>query len=81
MPPSGLWENAPLDGDVEILINGQPRTIAGEASVASLLDDLGMAARHVAVEVNGELVPRGSHAERLLRPGDRLEIVTLVGGG
>ena len=66
---------------VEILINGRPHAISGQASVASLLDDLGMTARVVAVEVNQELVPRSDHAERLLRPGDRLEIVTLVGGG
>ncbi len=66
---------------VEILINGRPHAISGQVSVASLLDDLDMTARYVAVEVNQELVPRGQHAEHLLRPGDRLEIVTLVGGG
>lgn len=66
---------------VEILINGRPHAISGQVSVASLLDDLDMTARYVAVEVNQELIPRGQHAEHLLRPGDRLEIVTLVGGG
>ena len=66
---------------IEILINGRPHAISSQASVASMLDDLGMTARVVAVEVNQELVPRDQHAERLLRPGDRLEIVTLVGGG
>ena len=66
---------------VEIHINGRPHAISSLANVASLLDDLGMTARYVAVEVNQELIPRGQHAECLLRPGDRLEIVTLVGGG
>ena len=79
-------ENTPLQGDtkipiIEIVVNGNPRTIQNDATVAALLGELGMAARHVAVEVNEELIPRERHAECLLGPGDRLEIVTLVGGG
>ena len=70
-----------MEGDVEILVNGQRHTTSGEATVEALLDELGMAQRHVAVEVNEELIPRRHHARRLLGPGDRLEIVTLVGGG
>ena len=74
-------ENAPLQGDVEILVNGQLHKTSGETTVAALLGELGMADRHVAVEVNEELIPRERHAERVLGSGDRLEIVTLVGGG
>jgi len=89
-------ENAPLDGDVEspvkeipvkemsvieIVVNGDPRAIQNDATVAALLDELGMAVRHVAVEVNEELIPRERHADQVLGQGDRLEIVTLVGGG
>jgi sulfur carrier protein len=66
---------------VEVLVNGQPQTVADGATVAELLAERGMTARHVAVEVNLELVPRGAHAERILKAGDRLEVVTLVGGG
>jgi sulfur carrier protein len=64
-----------------IQVNGQPREIDAGASVAKLLDELGVTQPHVAVELNLEVVPRARHSETLLREGDRLEIVTLVGGG
>ncbi|MHC4399464.1 MAG: sulfur carrier protein ThiS [Planctomycetota bacterium] len=66
---------------MEISINGQPRRVDEGATVAQLLDDLGLSTKYVAVEVNLELVPRARHAEHRLADGDRLEIVTLVGGG
>ncbi len=66
---------------IEIVVNGEPRQIALGATVASLLADLGVEPRQVAVEVNLELVPRTRHAERALAAGDNLEVVTLVGGG
>ena len=55
--------------------------VASEATIAALLDQLGLPAKQVAVELNLELVPRDAHAARTLHEGDRLEIVTLVGGG
>lgn len=64
-----------------IVVNGQPRSVTAETSVAKLLAELGVQPQHCAVEINLELVPRGQHAARMLAPGDRLEIVTLVGGG
>ena len=64
-----------------ISCNGQPRTVAAGTTVAALLVELGLEPRHVAVEVNLELVPRARHAERRLAAEDRVEIVTLVGGG
>ena len=66
---------------VEIVVNGQPRRVPEGTTVAALLGQLGLAERYVAVEVNLGLVPRARHAEHRLAPGDRLEIVTLVGGG
>jgi len=66
---------------LEIVYNGQTRQIADGATVAALLGELELPARYVAVEVNQQVVPRGQHAEHQLRPGDRLEVVTLVGGG
>ncbi|HVX59635.1 MAG TPA: sulfur carrier protein ThiS [Pirellulales bacterium] len=66
---------------IEIVVNGEPRQIARGTTVASLLADLGVEPRQVAVEVNLELVPRTRHAERALAAGDNLEVVTLVGGG
>ena len=66
---------------MEITVNDQPRQVAQRITVAELLAALDLADRHVAVEVNRELVPRQQHAQRRLAEGDRLEIVTLVGGG
>lgn len=66
---------------MQIIVNDQPREVACGCSVADLLQELGLTGKPVAVEVNLELVPRPSHAARRLAAGDRLEIVTLVGGG
>ncbi|WP_115528749.1 sulfur carrier protein ThiS [Xanthomonas arboricola] len=49
--------------------------------LAALLDQEGLAQRRVAVEVNGEIVSRGRHAEHALREGDVVEIVHALGGG
>jgi sulfur carrier protein len=49
--------------------------------VTELLQQLELQPRYVAVERNLELIPRGEHGRSVLAPGDRLEIVTLVGGG
>ena len=64
-----------------VLINGEPRQVAEGTSIATMLADMGLAAKHVAVEVNLELVPCAEHAAQSLAEGDRVEIVTLVGGG
>jgi sulfur carrier protein len=66
---------------VQIIVNDQPREVAPGTTVAALLEQLGLAEKPVAVEVNLDLVPRGRHAGHALSAGDRLEIVTLVGGG
>ena len=66
---------------MEIIVNDQSRTVAEGISVAGLLDELDLSGKHVAVEVNLQLVPRAQHSEYRLADGDRLEIVTLVGGG
>jgi sulfur carrier protein len=64
-----------------ITVNGESRDVAAETTIAGLLDDLSLTGKPVAVEVNLELVPRQQHAGHRLAEGDRLEIVTLVGGG
>ncbi|MCH8042935.1 MAG: sulfur carrier protein ThiS [Planctomycetes bacterium] len=66
---------------MEIVYNGQPRQVGERLSVAELLSDMGLEPRQLAVEVNLQLVPRDRHAECPLREGDRVEVVTLVGGG
>ncbi len=66
---------------MKIIVNGSPRLVEEGATVAQLVESLGVTAPHVAVEINLEVVPRAAHRETVLREGDQLEIVTLVGGG
>jgi sulfur carrier protein len=66
---------------MRILVNDESRDVAESCTLAALLEALGLTGKPVAVEVNLELVPRAQHAARVLSAGDRLEIVTLVGGG
>jgi sulfur carrier protein len=66
---------------MKILVNDQPREIAADMTLAALLQEMGLQPKFVAVEVNLEVVPRQQHDQCTLRDGDRLEIVTLVGGG
>ena len=66
---------------MRIFFNGQPREVREGTTVAELLQQLDLEPRYVAVEVNLELVPRQQHAAWVLQAEDRLEVVTLVGGG
>ena len=66
---------------IEVVINGQPRTVAQGTTIAALIDELGLGDRRVAVERNREVVPRAQHATTELGANDRLELVTFVGGG
>lgn len=64
-----------------ITVNGEDRSIEAPTSIAELIEQFELTPRSVAVEVNEELVRRTFFADTLLRAGDRIEIVTLVGGG
>lgn len=75
-PPAG----EPTDS-IEITVNGGLRRVRAGLTVADLIADLGLADRRVAVERNRDVVPRARHREERLQAGDRLEVVTLVGGG
>ncbi|MCK9507838.1 MAG: sulfur carrier protein ThiS [Pigmentiphaga sp.] len=66
---------------MNIVLNGESRTIDSSSTVADLLAALGYADKRVAVERNGEIVPRSTHASTQLADGDQLEIVVAVGGG
>jgi sulfur carrier protein len=66
---------------IEIILNGAPLPLESPPTVAALLEQQGMAGKRVAVERNGEIVPKSRHAETTLAPNDRLEIVVAVGGG
>lgn len=62
-------------------INGESREFAAPLTVAELIEHLGFAGKRIAVERNGEIVPKSQHAATPLASGDQLEIVVAVGGG
>jgi sulfur carrier protein len=66
---------------MEIQLNGHKRPLAANSTITALLLAEGLAERRVAVEVNGEIIPRGQHAAHVLQAGDRVEIVHALGGG
>jgi thiamine biosynthesis protein ThiS len=66
---------------VQVIVNGDAQTLSDGATVAGLLVQHDLIPQRVAVEVNEQLVRRAEYAQTPLREGDRVEIVTLVGGG
>jgi sulfur carrier protein len=66
---------------IEVNVNGAAQRLAPNTDVAALLDHLQLAGKRLAVERNGEIVPRSRFAQTALANGDRLEIVVAVGGG
>jgi thiamine biosynthesis protein ThiS len=67
--------------NIAIELNGRRREVAEGLSVADLVLELGLRPEIVAVEVNQDLVTRNKRAATVLRAGDRVELVTMVGGG
>lgn len=66
---------------IEITVNGAARQVPEGTTVADLIALSGLGGKRVAVERNRDVVPRARHAELVLEAGDRLELVTFVGGG
>ena len=66
---------------LKITINGESRQFPETLSVAGLIDSLAYTGKRIAVELNGEIVPKSQHATTQLASGDQLEIVVAVGGG
>lgn len=66
---------------IQLTINGQSEQLPAGLTVAGLLAARDLAGKRVAIERNGEIVPRARHGEVELADGDRLEIVVAVGGG
>jgi sulfur carrier protein len=66
---------------IQVTVNGSAHRLEVPVNVRALLERLEMAGKKVAVERNGEIVPRSAHSSTLVADGDRLEIVVAVGGG
>jgi sulfur carrier protein len=66
---------------IQVTVNGKPHRFEQPLDVSALLSTLDLIGKKVAVERNGEIVPKSAHAGTLLADGDALEIVVAVGGG
>ena len=73
--------SAAPQNQMQLRVNGESRQVPSALTVRALLEWLGLTTDRVAVEVNAEVVTRARHAERVLKPGDEVEVVTFVGGG
>lgn len=66
---------------MNITLNGQPKALDQVATVADLIHYLGYEGKRIAVERNGDIVPKSQHGQQALAEGDEIEIVVAVGGG
>ena len=66
---------------ITLTINGTSRTFPSTLNVAELLEQLGYTGKRIALERNGEIVPRSTYQQVQLADGDKLEVVVAVGGG
>jgi sulfur carrier protein len=66
---------------IQIHLNGAPREFPAPLTFSQLVDALELAGKRLAIERNGEIVPRSRFAEARLNDGDRIEVVIAVGGG
>lgn len=66
---------------MDVVVNGEPRAVAGGTSITALLALLELGGRRVAVAINRSVVPRTRFEGTLLEDGDRVEILEAVGGG
>lgn len=66
---------------LELIINGENRQFDNVTTLSCLIDALALRGKRIAIERNGEIVPRSLHAQTQLADGDALEIVVAVGGG
>jgi sulfur carrier protein len=64
-----------------IMLNGEPVTLGQHTAISVLIEQLGLAGKRIAVEVNENIVSRSEHATTFLQAGDRVEIVHAIGGG
>jgi sulfur carrier protein len=66
---------------IQVVVNGAARRFERPLAVNELVAQLALSGKKIAVEKNGEIVPKSAHGSTLVADGDRLEIVVAVGGG
>jgi len=70
-----------MSAPIRVVVNGAPRELPAALTFAELVDTLDLAGKRLAIERNGEIVPRSRFGEARLNEGDRVEVVIAVGGG
>jgi sulfur carrier protein len=70
-----------MSAPIHVVVNGAPRELPAALTFAELIDTLDLAGKRLAIERNGEIVPRSRFGEARLNEGDRVEVVIAVGGG
>lgn len=73
--------NTSTVSSISVLVNGKSHLLDSPCTVSGLLERLELIGKRLAVELNGEIVPKGLHTTTPLSEGDQLEIVVAVGGG
>ena len=66
---------------MQIIVNGEQRDVLDGLTAAQLVENMDIAGKRIAMEVNLDIVPRSSYAEHVFKAGDKVEIVHAVGGG
>lgn len=66
---------------IQLTINGEARQLDQPINIAQFIDQNNLQGKRIAIERNGEIVPRSQYAEQFLADGDQLEVVVAVGGG
>ena len=66
---------------ITVSINGETRQLTSDVTVSALIEEMGLSGKRIALERNGEIVPRSTFTTQRLSQSDKLEIVVAVGGG
>ena len=66
---------------IQVTVNGAAQRFEQPLALSALIEKMSLAGKKIAVEKNGEIIPRGLHQKTIVENGDRLEIVVAVGGG
>lgn len=66
---------------MNIILNGEPRTLNNNCTISSLIEQLDLMGKRVAVEVNLDIIPRSEHENHQLQENDTVEVVHAIGGG
>ena len=70
-----------MQAPIRVTVNGAPREFPAPLTFTQFVEELALAGKRLAIEVNGEIMPRSRFGESRLSDGDRIEVVVAVGGG